>query len=55
MRGDVIATRWKGRKGKVWVAVFCGRGLLSRRRSFELKGLCASGLKRDASGGAFEV
>jgi len=54
MRGDVIATLWKERKGKVWVAVL-RRGLLRRGRSFELKGLCAPGLKRDASGGAFEV
>ncbi len=34
---------------------FLRRGLLMRGRSFELKGLCAPGLKRDASGGAFEV
>lgn len=34
---------------------FLRRGLLRRGRSFELKGLCAPGLKRDASGGAFEV
>lgn len=45
----------EGEERKSLGCSFLRRGLLRRGRSFELKGLCAPGLKRDASGGAFEV